>query len=135
MAESKRGRVLTTIAILFVVLAVTDVMKPFRLEGSDTGFVFLGTRLAGVADAIVGPLFGLYLIAYALAIWRMRRYALPMAYAYAAYVILNLILFTARNPQPPGVGNLVFGIVYSVVAIGVSSGTAIILRRRKADLA
>jgi hypothetical protein len=132
--EPKRGRALSMFAVLFVFLAISDFLKPFRFEGSDTGFVFFGQRLTGTANAVVGPLFGIYLLVYASAIWRMKRYVLTMAYAYAAYVFINLILFNLRNAVPPGVGYLIFGVVYSIIAIGVSSGAAYLLSNRKATL-
>ena len=134
MTEAEeRGPALTTFAVLFAVLAVSNFLKPLQL-GAQTGFVFFGRRLAGTPNAIAGPLFGAFLLAYAAGIWGMRRYALPLAYLYAAYVIVNLICFNVRNVRPPGAGYLVFGIVYSVVAIGVSSGAAWLLARRKTAL-
>ncbi len=98
--------------------------------------MLFGQRLTGVANAIAAPLFGLYLLVYALGIWRMRRYALPMAYAYAAYVILNLVLFNffGAKPADAGIGYAIFGIVYAAVAIGVSSGAAYLLSQQKAAL-
>ena len=138
MNQDKRGGVLGTAAVLFAVLAVTDLLKPFKLvptlEGADTGLVFFGTRLGGVPNAILGPLFGIFLLVYAAGIWRMRRYALPMAYAYATYVVINLVMFSAKNPRPPSAGQMIFGLVYIVIALAVSWGTAILLRRRKAQL-
>ncbi len=134
MNQDKRGGVLATAAVLFAILAVTDLLKPFKLEGADTGFVFLGTRLGGVPNAIAGPLFGIFILVYAAGIWRMRRYALPMAYAYATYVVINLVMFSARNPRPANTGQMIFGLVYIVIALAVSWGTAILLRRRKAQL-
>ncbi len=125
---------LSTVAMLFAILAITDFLKPFRLEGGDTGLVFFGTRLSGAPNAILGPLFGIFLLVYAAGIWRMRRYALAMAYAYAAYVALNLVMFSVKNPRPSSSGQMVFGLVYIVMALGVSSGTAILLRRRRAQL-
>ena len=134
MPVHRRGAALTTFAVLFAVLAVSNFMKPFRLGGEQTGFVLFGERLSGTANAVAGPVFGAFLLAYAAGIWRMKRFALEMAYAYAAYVILNLVLFNVRTPQPPGAGHLVFGIVYSAVAIGVSSGAAYLLAKRKPEL-
>ena len=134
MAQSERGRALTTFAVLFALLAVSNLLKPFHLEGAETGFVFFGQRLSGTANAIVGPLFGLYLLAYAFGIWRMKRFALPMGHAYAAYVILNIILFTMRNEQPPGLGYQIFGVVYATIAIGVSLAAAVMLTQRKEEL-
>lgn len=134
MAQSERGRALTIFAVLFALLAVTNLLKPFHLEGADTGFVFFGQRLSGTANAIVGPLFGLYLLVYAFGIWRMQYFALPMGHAYAVYVILNVILFTMRNEQPRGLDYQVFGVVYATIAIGVSLGAAVILTQRKDEL-
>jgi hypothetical protein len=131
---ARRGPALTTFAILFAALAVSNFLKPLQLGGERTGFVFLGRRLAGSPNAVAGPLFGAFLLVYAVGIWRMRRWALGMAYAYAAYVVLNLILFNLRNVSPPGAGYLVFGIVYATVAIGVSSGAAYLLTKRSPEL-
>jgi len=136
MPTPSRGPALTTAAILFGVLAVSNLAKPLQLGGDQTGFVFLGERLSGTPNTILGPLFGLYLGAYAIGIWTMRRWALPMAWAYAAYVVVNLVLFNFRTPPPPGAGAgwRVFGLVYAVVAIGVSVGTARLFARRRAAL-
>ncbi len=49
-------------------------------------------------------------------------------------MIVNLIAFTMRGESQPGVGYVIFSIVYSLVAIGVSSGAALLLARRKAAL-
>ncbi|HEY6417566.1 MAG TPA: hypothetical protein VIX59_01075 [Candidatus Binataceae bacterium] len=132
MEETKGTSVLKVFAVLFAILAVSDLLKPFHLEGPTTGFVFLGTRTSGAANAILGPLFGIFLLVYAAGIWRMRRYVLGMAYAYAAYVFVNLIIYSVKHrgePQP-----LAFTVVYIAGAIGISWGTAIMLHRRRAQL-
>ncbi len=135
MASEQRGPALTTFAILFGVLAVSNLLKPLQLGGAQhTGFVFFGHRTSGTFNAILGPLFGIYLLVYALGIWRLRRFALPMSYAYAAYVIVNLIAFTVHGEGQPGVGYVVFSVIYALVAIGVSGGAALVLSRRKAAL-
>jgi hypothetical protein len=113
---------------------VSNLLKPFQFGGDQTGFVFLGHRLSGTANTIIGPLFGLYLLTYAAGIWRMRRYAVAMGWGYAAYVLLNLVSFSLTNVHPPGAGYMVFGIVYFAVAIGVSAGTAYVLTTRRAQL-
>jgi hypothetical protein len=135
MPVPSRGRALTIAAVLFGVLGVSDVAKPF-VHDSQTGFVFLGLRLTGTANAIIGPLFGLYLAAYARGIWGMRRFALPMGRLYAAYVLVNLMLFPFRTAPPPdaGAGWHVFTLVYAIVAIGVSVGTCRLLAARRAEL-
>jgi hypothetical protein len=135
IAESRRGGVLTTLAVLFGILGVTDILKPLHLEGATTGLVFFGQRLSGTADAIMGPVLGIILLYYAAGIWRMRRYALYLGFAYAVYVTINLVLFTVRNPPPASQSERIFGFVYVIFALAFSWGTAIILSRRKADLA
>jgi len=134
MVEANRGPDLKVFAVLFALLAVSNLSKPLQLGGEQIGFIFFGQRLTGTANAIVGPLFGIYLLVYALGIWCMKRFALPMGHAYAPYVVLNLLMFTAKNPRPPGVGPVIFGIVYMVVAIGVSGGAAYLLTKHKAKL-
>jgi hypothetical protein len=62
----------------------------------------------------------------------MRRFALPLAWFYAGYVILNTLLFTLRY----GIRNVppLLWLLFVLVAVGVSSGTAIVLTQRKAEL-
>jgi len=136
MTSSKRGTALTVMAAVLTLLAVSDFLKPLRLEGSDTGLVFLGRRLTGSAGATAGVMVGAFLAIYAAGVWGLRRWALPVAWAYAAYVTLNLVLFPFRTPQPPdaGIGYAVFGIVYTILAIAGSVGCALLLRRRRTDL-
>lgn len=135
MGDSRRGPLLTTIAILFAILALTDLLKPLKLEGPTTGLVFFGIRQSGVANLILGPLMGLILLFYAAGIWRLRRYAMALGWLYAAYVIVNLVLYTRLNPPAKNSGELVFGIVYMVLAIVITVGTAITLTRRRTELA
>ncbi len=132
MSGDRRGRALSTFAVLFAILAISNLLKPLRLFGSQTGFVLLGHRLSGTANAVFGPLFGAYLLVYAAGIWRLRRYALPMGYTYAAYVVVNLVCFSLFGPpQPPGMGSVIFGLMYAGVAIGVSGGAAYLLAQRR----
>ena len=113
---------------------MSDILKPLHLEGPTTGLVFFGRRLSGTPNAVLGPILGIFLLAYAAGIWRMRRYAMYLGYAYAIYVTLNLVLFSARNPPPASRGEMIFSIFYIVFALGFSWGTAILLSRRKGDL-
>ena len=134
MANSRRSGALTILAILFAILAVSDILKPLHLEGATTGLVFFGKRLSGTPDAILGPILGIILLIYAAGIWRMRRYALYLGYAYAIYVTINLALFSVRNPPPASQGDMIFGLVYIVFAFAFSWGTAILLSRHKGEL-
>ena len=78
---------------------------------------------------------GLILLFYAAGIWRMRRYAMMLGWLYAAYVIVNLVLYTRLNPPARNSGEMIFGIVYMILAIVITVGTAIILTRRRTELA
>lgn len=133
MAGKSRGVTLTIFALLFVLLAISDFAKPLS-HSEGVGFVFLGHRLTGTANAIMGPLFGILLLIYAYGIWTMRRYALPVAYIFTGWVVVNTVLYTMNNrnaAQPP----LYVAIASTVIGIGVPLATAIILSRRSADLA
>jgi hypothetical protein len=133
MAAQRRGALLTAFAIAFAVLALSNFLKPFQLEGDTTGFVFLGWRMTGSWNRVLGPLFGLYLAGYAYGILRMRRFVIRMGQVYAGYVVLNLVAWTVRQENPFELG-FAFGLVYTLVAIGVSTGAAVALMRRAADL-
>jgi hypothetical protein len=133
MTDKSRGPLLTTFALLFVLLAISNLSKPFHLS-SNVGFVFFGWKTHGMANAIIAPIFGLILVVYAIGIWRMRRWVLPIAYGYAAYVIINLLLYSIRNAGSPGQPPGLFMLGYIAIAIGVSTGAAILLHQRRSVL-
>ena len=128
MPDKSRGVTLTIFAILFAIIAITNFLKPFHLFPND-GFVLMGTKLTGTANAIVAPLFGAIVLIFAYGIWAMRKFALPIAYAFVPCVILNMALFSMKHrstrPLP------VIGVV---VGIGVPLALAIVLHRHRADL-
>jgi hypothetical protein len=135
VAEKSRGATLTILAILLALMAVSDFGKPFS-HNPGVGFVFFGARLAGTANMIVAPIFGIVLAVYVYGILAMRRFALPIGIFYAAYVIVNMPLFILRYHGTPVMQehSLAYLVPYPFVAIGVSSGAAWMLYRRKADL-
>ena len=128
-----RGVALTICALLFGLLAISDFAKPLS-HSAGVGFVFLGHRLTGTGNAVMGPLFGILLVIFAYGIWTMRRWALPIAYIFTAWVVVNMVLFTMNNPNEPK-PSIIFLIGTLAVGIGVPLATAIILSRRTADLA
>jgi hypothetical protein len=134
MAKTNRGVLLTIFAIGLGLMAISNFSKPFKMS-PNVGFVFLGMKLSGTANMIIGPLFGILLAVLAYGIFAMRKFALPIAYFYAAYVILNLALFTIRAHGSTGLPPLAGWIAYIIVAVGFSSGAAILLNRRKTELA
>lgn len=123
---------LTIFAICLGLMAVSNFLKSLKV-GPHTGFVLLGMKLSGIANTIVAPIFGVMLAVLAYGIFTMRRFALPLAYFYAGYVILNVLLFTLRtygiSTMPPPLWML-----FALVAVGVSSAIAIMLTQRKAEL-
>jgi len=131
-----RDPVLIVLAAVMAVIAASNFWKPIAQRmapESNAGFVFFGTRLHGAANAVMGPLFGVILAAYAYGAWTRRRWVVPLAVAYALYVIANLILFTVVTPgdqMPPRLGML----AYAAVAIAVSSGGALYLWSRRETL-
>jgi len=133
MTEVSRGPMLTTFAVLFAILALSNLLKPLHLD-PNAGFVFFGTKTHGLKNAILGPTFGILLVMYAIGIWRMRRWVMPIAYAYAVYVILNIFLYTVRNSGSIGKPSVFFMILYTAIAIGVSAGSAVLLHRRRHEL-
>lgn len=134
--ETPREALVTTLAVLFGLLGLSNVTKPLSQAlwpQSTAGFVFFGTRLHGSANAIVGPLFGAVLGAYAFGLWTRKRWVVPLAGGYAVYVIANLALFAAKTPLEETGGALGL-FVYAAVAVGVSSGTATYLFLHRAEL-
>jgi len=134
--ETAKGRdkVMTALAIAMGLMAISNFWKPIAqamAPESNAGFVFLGTRLHGAANAIVGPLFGAILAAYAYGVWTARQWVVPIACGYAAYVVVNLVMFMIVSPQPPP---LVFMLLYALVAIGISAGGAYYLLQNRRRL-
>ncbi|MGO9452441.1 MAG: hypothetical protein ACLQDV_15585 [Candidatus Binataceae bacterium] len=129
--ERKRGWFLTVCAVLFALLALSNFLKPV-LADAHTGFVFLGHRLTGVPNDIFGPVFGLILVAYTIAIWRMRRFALPLGWAYAAYVVANMVLFSMHTVDKPP--SPAFMLATLVLGLGVPIGCAIVLTQKRGQL-
>ena len=136
--QTGRGTLLSVFTVLFVILAVSNLLKPLQIMGAETGFVLFGTRLTGTANLIAGPLAGLYLLAYAYGIWQMKRFTVGMAHAYALYVVLNLLLFMYKGQpetaEPSGVVMSLTFAAYPIVAVGISAGAAIVLTKRKHEL-
>lgn len=135
MERGKRGLALTICALGFGLLAISDLTKPFsQSHDAQAGLVFLGNKLTGTADLIIAPMFAAFLAIYAIGIWRMRHYAMPMSYTYATYVFVNLLLFVVRHHDPRDRGGLSFMAVYATVALSVSIGSAVLLTLRREEL-
>ena len=143
--RNRRGGFLTVMAVLLALAMLVDVLKAlskplppgYKVAGllmPPSGIVVLGLRRTEASAGILALLVTAVLFFYAVGIWRMKRYAVTVASLYAAYTILNVTLFTIRNPAPPTRDATIFAIVYLVGAIILTLGTAIVLTRRRGDL-
>lgn len=132
-APRRRGIFPTVMAILFVILAISDFTKPLQFRAVNGGLVVLGYKLQGFGiNAIAGPLFGIFLLAYAVGLWRMRAWVLPMAMAYAFYVPVNLVMFWfLHTDQRPSV---TFIAIYLFISLVGSVGTGLYLAYHRAQL-
>ena len=131
LTKSNRN-LLRVFAVLFGLLAISNITKPLELE-AEHGFVLLGRRLRGTPDLLVAPLFGAFLATYAYGLWNARRFALYLGILYAAWVPLNMYLFTIRSPEELG-RNSLFGITYMIIAVTISSGAMLTLLRNANEL-
>ena len=132
-----RTTAMTVFAVLFGLLAVSNFMKPvaqMMAPDGPEGLVFFGHRLHGLPNTIMAPLFGALLAAYAYGIWTGKRWIVPLAVAYAIYVPLNLVLFTALQATDAEKGKVFFNFVYFIVAVGVSAGAAVYFSRNRERL-
>ncbi len=130
--QAQRGVTLSIFAILFGLLAISNFLKPLHLD-PDAAFVFLGTKMTGTANTTLSILFGILLAVYGYGIWTMRKIALVIAYLYFPWVVVNMILYTAKNPDAPPPALLV-SVASVVVGIGVPLATIMILHGRRAEL-
>lgn len=135
MPNKSRGLALTILALLLAVMVISNFGKTFS-HHHGVGFVFFGARLSGTLNMIIAPIFAILLAVYVYGILAMRKFALPLGIFYAAYVIINMPLFILRYHGTAVMQEHSWSylVPYPFVAIGVSSGAAYLLYRRRADL-
>jgi len=123
---AKRGVILSLYAVLIVGLAVFDLIRPLSAHH----YMYFGWRPSAVQTAILVLAINSVNLIYALGIWQMRRWALPMGCVYAAAVVLNIVDFLLGRYAllSPDL------IVSMILAIALASGSVILLYRRKASL-
>lgn len=131
----RRGAFLTAMAILLAILAVSDATKALQaMHGPVGGLVVLGHKFRSIGlNAIIGPLFAVFLGFYVYGIWKMKRWVLPIATVYAFYVPVNLVLFWFLHVD--GRPSIPFIVIYLFFALIGSVGTALYLNRHHARLA
>ena len=132
MTQERPDRIFRGLAICFWLLALSNFSKPLELS-EHSGFVLFGSRLTG-GDAVLWSLvFGAYLVVYGLGLWYMKRIVIGMAHAYALYVVVNLFLYWSNNPPPAG-ADVILAVLYSLIAVGVSLGSAVLLSMHRREL-
>jgi hypothetical protein len=101
------------IAVLLVVRASTNFGKPFSASAR---FVVLGHLLGGIWTAVVAPLFGIAIVVYAIGLWQVRRWALPLGIGYAIWSTINVIAFPIVEGIPARFAPWMYG-VFGVLGI------------------
>lgn len=127
-ASAARGWFLTVMAMLFLLLAISDFTKPleFVYPTLTSGIVEFGHRFRSVwHTAILGAMFGVLFVVYAYGLWNLRRWVLSIAIAYAFYVPFNVVLFNHNREE--GAYSITFTVIWLAVALTGSIGTAIYL--------
>ena len=132
-------------AALIVLRSFTNFGKLFR---DDAILVFFGQILRGGEVTLPAVLIGVLMLVTGIAMWTGGKWALPLIAVYAAYVFVNLIVWTATNPEElERVGGMVSSATdpddlrwrgrfaflgYCVVALGTTAVPAWILWQRRA---
>ena len=129
MAREPRGGFLTTMAVLFGLLTISNLTKALQYARDPAvgGIVIFGVRAESFAtNLVLGPLMAIVVGAYAYGLWKQRPWVAPLSIFYAFFVPVNLVLFWYRNlgPELPPLG---FILVYLAIALTGSIGTALYL--------
>jgi hypothetical protein len=126
MTEARRSMILKVLAVLFAVRGLTNTFK-FLSDGG--GMVFFGKKLDGMPDLILSQLFGILLYAYAYGMWERRSFALPLGYAYFAFVVVNVFLF----PIVEGLGAVGAGAYGAFALFAIGSNVLALWLLRQAE--
>jgi hypothetical protein len=122
---------LRILAVLIGLRGLDDILKS---QSAERGLVFFGEQLAGTANAVLGPALGVFMLVYALGIWQMRRFAIPMGIAYALFSALNMALFPLRTGLPDGAIYAPGYAIYVVIGLTITAGVPWLLWRSKDSL-
>lgn len=132
----RRGMFLTVMAVLFAVLAVSDLTKALQhlLDPEHLGVVIFGVRFESpLANLVLGATVATLLASYSYSLWRLHPMIVPLSIGYAFYVPTNLVLFWFRQTGDPQV-SVVFILLYLAVALPGSIGTALYIAYHRDEL-
>ena len=135
MDRPKPGVTLTILALLFVLVAIESILKPYA-SGPESGFMLLGFRTDGLLEAIVARVHAVLMLGLAYGIWRLKRFALYFLLVYTPYILVNIIVYTFRYEwySPAALSAPVFAAIWTSISLGVPGGTAYLLSRRRPEL-
>ena len=88
------------------------------------------TNVTGTENVVGTLTFAGFLAYYAHCVWWEKRPAVALGAFYALYVLVNLVLWTYRKPDGAE-RPLFFLISYTVGALGVAGGAALLLQKYK----
>lgn len=134
--------------LLIALRSLTNFAK--LLQGDDAVLVVFGQILRGGDAAVPAALIGLFMLVTGTVMLIGSRWAGPLVAVYAAYVAVNLVAWTATNPDElEHVGRRLSSATdatalwwigaagflgYCVVALGTTALPAWLLRRRRASV-
>lgn len=137
MNHPRPGRLLTVVAVGFVLFALRSLLKPF-FDGPNVGFVLFGVLQQGAVGAVASYVHAALMLAVAYGVWRLERYALWILFLYIPYIALNIALYTMRlgpaSPAPGGLPAAVSGAIFVLLSLAGPVGTAYLLFRRRLEL-
>lgn len=84
-------------AILVIFRAFTNFAKLF--QGEQATLVFFGQILHGSQTTVLAALVGLFMLITGIAMLAGSKWAFPLAAAYGAYVLVNLLAWSIVNPE------------------------------------
>jgi hypothetical protein len=118
-------------AFLIGLRALTNLVKPL-IEGS--AFVFFGALLHGPLAMALAVAVGVFMLVYAWSAWHRRRRAVALGIAYAGFVAVNVLLFAVLNHVPNEPRYVIGGLVFAILGIGITAGTAYLLHSHREEL-
>jgi hypothetical protein len=134
--RNRRGLFLSVIAVLYAVLAVSNLTKFLQhlADPSTLGIVFFGYRAtSALGNLFFGLIMATVLASYSYGVWKLKPWIVPLSIVYAFYVPTNLVLFWYLQTGPP-LAPIGFIVAYLAVSLPGSIGTALYIAYQRDEL-